>query len=496
MAGMFGGGGFQGMAGAPQALQLAYSRDPKLRLAQQLIAQGADTSPVQSPWQGVGRVAQALIGGYQSNRVNEDYEKQAQQYQDDMRSLYAPVQELQAGASGAGPRPDAQMTTRAPTLQEMLTRGQNVQSPFVQDQLRQLQLMGVQQQAEDTRFQRGQQAEGARFERDLAARREDAEAARRFQADQARLNDKYEIKEVGGRVVAINPRDPRQRMDLGPANSGAFAGSGMDPQAWNLLLNPNSDPASPQYAAAYAHLTQPKLQMVPGTDGQLVMSQVTPTLPPNIRPPVFAQPGAQPAPASGAPAPQAAPPSSGAVPPATQLPGMTVTPIAPARALNPQEKQKLDQSVANAAQISLALDDFSNSFRNAGFGERARSALGFNTGLNTAFNGAALLAKGEELFNLGVLNGPDLDIIRRTLPDPSTMRGAGTSPEQAERAANAVRQMLQDRLSAFMRQKGMEPIDIAAYGRQLRGQQQTISPPQPPQIDPQINSLLDRYAPR
>ncbi|MCA3704247.1 MAG: hypothetical protein INF12_14590 [Methylobacterium sp.] len=148
MAGMFGGGGFQGMAGAPQALQLAYSRDPKLRLAQQLIAQGADTSPVQSPWQGVGRVAQALIGGYQSNRVNEDYEKQAQQYQDDMRSLYAPVQELQAGASGAGPRPDAQMTTRAPTLQEMLTRGQNVQSPFVQDQLRQLQLMGVQQQAE------------------------------------------------------------------------------------------------------------------------------------------------------------------------------------------------------------------------------------------------------------------------------------------------------------------------------------------------------------
>jgi hypothetical protein len=139
--------GFANMAGAPQALQMAYMRDPRLRLAQQLQLQGADSSPVQHWTQGAARLAQALAGGYVQDKADAEYAKQAGDYQNDMRALYAPVQEMKPGQSGAGPRPDAQMTTRAPSIQEILARGQNLQSPYSQDQLRQFQMMDMQQQA-------------------------------------------------------------------------------------------------------------------------------------------------------------------------------------------------------------------------------------------------------------------------------------------------------------------------------------------------------------
>jgi hypothetical protein len=139
--------GFANMAGAPQALQAAYMRDPRLRLAQQLQLQGADSSPVQHWTQGAARLAQALAGGYVQDKADAEYAKQAGDYQNDMRALYAPVQEMKPGQSGAGPRPDAQMTTRAPSIQEILARGQNLQSPYSQDQLRQFQMMNMQQQA-------------------------------------------------------------------------------------------------------------------------------------------------------------------------------------------------------------------------------------------------------------------------------------------------------------------------------------------------------------
>lgn len=44
-------------------------------LAQKMIAQGTDTSPVQSPWQGVGRLAQALMGGVDSYITDRDEKK-------------------------------------------------------------------------------------------------------------------------------------------------------------------------------------------------------------------------------------------------------------------------------------------------------------------------------------------------------------------------------------------------------------------------------------
>lgn len=53
-------------------------RDPyaeRRTMAQRLLAQGMDTSPVQSPWQGAARLAQALMGGIDSYTADRDEKK-------------------------------------------------------------------------------------------------------------------------------------------------------------------------------------------------------------------------------------------------------------------------------------------------------------------------------------------------------------------------------------------------------------------------------------
>lgn len=43
----------------------------KRQIAQALMMQGMDTSPIQSPWQGAARIAQALVGGYQGQQAEQ-----------------------------------------------------------------------------------------------------------------------------------------------------------------------------------------------------------------------------------------------------------------------------------------------------------------------------------------------------------------------------------------------------------------------------------------
>lgn len=188
-----GGMGFPAMAGAPQALQAAYMRDPRLRLAQQLQAQGADTSPTGHWTQGLARMAQALAGMRMEDRADQEYQGQAKQYQDDMRALYAPVAD-QGG------------TQRAPTLQEILSRGQNLQSPYSQDQIRQFQMMDMQQRAA-----------------------QEAEARKPFN-----LRPGEQRMDPSGRVIANNPivekpqAPPASVAEFQFAQQNGFGGSFMD----------------------------------------------------------------------------------------------------------------------------------------------------------------------------------------------------------------------------------------------------------------------------
>lgn len=374
-----GGMGFPAMAGAPQALQMAYMRDPRLRLAQQLQAGGADTSPVGHWTQGAARLAQALAGMRMEDRADKEYQGQAKQYQDDMRALYAPVSEMAPGQSGAGPRPDAQMTTRAPTLQEILSRGQSLQSPYAQEAMRGFQQMAIQQGAQEATDARRAKAtrdlEEWKVKNDpkrnlITVGNTVIDAATRKPVFTGQQQNEYAFENVNGQIVAISKSDPTKRQVIGQAGGGAFAGNGMEAQAWNMLIDPKADPSSPAYAAAYQHLTQPKLQMVPGADGQPVMSQVTPQLPPNIRPPVFAQqpPQAMPqpaAPAQGQPAPQ---PQAGSLPPAVNTGGLSVQPIAQPKPPQFTEGQAnaglYADRISNALPIIERYGNEATSFRN------------------------------------------------------------------------------------------------------------------------------------
>ncbi|MGO8243366.1 hypothetical protein [Rhizobium johnstonii] len=46
--------------------------DQRKRLADAMLQQGMDASPVQSPWQGAARLAQALMGGLEIRQQDEE----------------------------------------------------------------------------------------------------------------------------------------------------------------------------------------------------------------------------------------------------------------------------------------------------------------------------------------------------------------------------------------------------------------------------------------
>ena len=238
-----------------------------------------------------------------------------------------------------------------------------------------------------------------------------------------------------------SPAGGLQPIPGGPADKktgGPFAGTGMDAQSMNILLT--GDPASPEYALAFSHLSKPRTTI----DDQGRPVTIQPMDLSAVRKPS----GMATAPAVGSGGTTTALPGGGTV-----TVGDAVAPKGPSQ----KEISDLRTARTEAQTIITALEDFRREFKGADPLTRGKSALGMTTGLNTAYNVSALLAKGEALFNLGVLNGPDLDIIRRTLPDPSTLKGAGTNPDDMSAAVDKVINILNTRLSSKEKQLGITP---------------------------------------
>ena len=255
-------------------------------------------------------------------------------------------------------------------------------------------------------------------------------------------------------AAGLTPGTPEYNAFLLGDGSGMDLGNSFDAKAMQFLLT--GDPASPEYAAVYNQMAQPRVTFDPAT-GKAV--SITPNMS-AYRAPSYtgapapagaAAPGATPQRFSDAgyaggqaPAPQPAPQAQG------NTGGVTVTQVADP-ALDKTAMAKLNNSRAAATTLVAALNDYKQAFKTAGTGDRFQSALGLSTDLNTKYNAAALLAKGEELFNLGVLNGPDLEIIRRTIPDPSTFSSLalGDADKQIDTIINLISTRLneQERLA-------------------------------------------------
>jgi hypothetical protein len=186
------------------------------------------------------------------------------------------------------------------------------------------------------------------------------------------------------------------------------------------------------------------------------------------------QPIAGPSPGMAAPAPMPSAGSPAGVP-APAAPAVTVPANPGALPLtgtqskgqpSATEMAKLRAARSEVQKITEAAEKFRTEWKKASVAEKARATLGGTTPLNSAYNNFALLLKGEAGYNLGVLNGPDLEVIRRAIPDPSTLRGnIATLDSDMDSAVDQVNTLLRNGIKAQEEQLNITPPQ-GAQGKQ------------------------------
>jgi hypothetical protein len=98
--------------------------------------------------------------------------------------------------------------------------------------------------------------------------------------------------------------------------------------------------------------------------------------------------------------------------------------------------------------ITYTLDTLQKAWQDASAADRAETLAGKPTALRTAWTNAALLAKGDGLFQLGVISGPDKQLLQGVLADPTTFWGAFTSTAEATKQIGMVKDLLSQRRAA------------------------------------------------
>jgi len=198
-----------------------------------------------------------------------------------------------------------------------------------------------------------------------------------------------------------------------------FQSKGDDADLRNYLVDPNHDPKSPVYHAAYSAYADTK-----DVNGLIIKRNMG----------AFRMP--------------------------QDADGNPVTTYDQSHmAIGPGDLTKMRQIETESGTLISALDDFVKTAKNASLGERLATVAGASTDLGSAWTNLALMAKGEGLFVLGVLSGPDMRVLRGVFADPSTFMGSLASTDTIEKQANRARTLLQTRL---------EQAHIA-YGRGVSG---------------------------
>ncbi len=206
--------------------------------------------------------------------------------------------------------------------------------------------------------------------------------------------------------------------------SKPFSGTGMDAQAFNILMN--DDPSSQRYALAYNYATEPRTQMT--QDG---MVSITPTLPEGIAPPTY-----------GIPEQIARPPESpgGASDTAGIYSDQNVL-TAYQKEYNEKYTASVDLIDALNRYAQLAeriIPDNAAGWANVSRADRAR--------LNTAYTNLETLSKGGALYDLGVLAGDDLTLITTALLDPTSAKGMGYGRDAVLSSTDEVARLLMNKI--------------------------------------------------
>lgn len=222
---------------------------------------------------------------------------------------------------------------------------------------------------------------------------------------------------------------------------GLYQGTSIEAQDTNILLN--GDPRTKEYAAAFNRQAQEKVQVA--GDGTVV--RVKPDMS-AYRVPMFTGSTADNLPPSGVPG------ANGDVygnrTQVTQQVGNNGTPT---------ERADIRKATASVQQLGEALTRYGNSAAAATSGDLAATNAGLTTDVGQDFTNAILLAKGEELYNLGVLQRVDLEMMTKTLPDPGTIKGAA-SIGKARDAVNKVIDLMETKLNARRSAIGLDPVAL------------------------------------
>lgn len=294
----------------------------------------------------------------------------------------------------------------------------------------------------------------------------------------------------------------------GGAVGGMFRGSSMEAQELNILTR--GDPSTPEYAAVYARAAAPRVAVAPDASGNLTPSLVYPDMspyrPPTFRQPTPGQPQAE-APVAADPtgyvaggaqavAPQAAaapvaPASAPAAPPQTAqvqppivpaTPGTPrIQPLAPPR-VNPTAAEAVRRFENESGRVLDAVNNFERLANAAGPGTRFNMWIQNPTDpaaaeIQQAYNNMVTTLRSEAFLNTGVLQPAEMTMIRDMLRDPTSWRGALTTPEARTAQLNQIRQMIQSgiaRQRASIQQPGQPATPAEVNPRAL---QPVIEPP-------------------
>lgn len=235
-----------------------------------------------------------------------------------------------------------------------------------------------------------------------------------------------------------------------------FSGSGVEASALNIVIRGQKDEslrASPEYQMAWRKLTEPQIirdaagnmslytppppkgMLPPETGGQMPQGGQPMPQPAMTRPAPAGAPAAQPkpvAPPAGAqfdrpgvffdPEMHADTLGDGMMPPPSSVAapgGGTVTALPGTSPVGSEEAKQIRQAInTTIPSVKTALNAYRNSLNSTG---RVDRALGIGPANATAKSEHTnLILQLKELFNLGVLNGPDYTLMLKMVEAPDT----------------------------------------------------------------------------
>lgn len=261
--------------------------------------------------------------------------------------------------------------------------------------------------------------------------------------------------------------------------SGPFSGTSMEAQDSNILLR--GDPGSAEYAMAYERRSRPRMQTIPDPNNPMgtVLAEVRPDMS-HIRPPTY-RASSQASQSMSAPSDQSVA-LSDAEPRAATAPTQArsaqpnrVTPIGDAR-IPPATLEHVRRFENESNRVIDAMDGFERLANSADGMTRFRTWIADPTSpdaaaINQAYNNMVTTLRSEAFLNTGVLQPAEMTMIRNIMRDPTSWRGALTTPEARSAQLNQIRQMIRNGIA---RQR-------ASIGRSDPAAAPTLSPADPVQ---------------